>query len=145
MRIKHFLRFLSVKLSENADYAENCSKYVWYPREVLFQIWKSFVNVCHCQTQYCGAEWARKKKNKKKKNQKKKTSAKTIRHLVGMPNYHLSKAASTVRNIYSSTSLIGTPLLVNNSVLIREVSFGEREYMYQKLSQYFLPRFGCPF
>ncbi len=49
------------------------------------------MNVCHCQTQYCGAEWTaeeekyekkKKKKKKKKKNQKKKTSAETIRHLV---------------------------------------------------------------
>ena len=28
---------------------------------------------------------------------------------------------------YSIPPLIGTPLLLNNSVLIREVSFGERE------------------
>ena len=39
---------------------------------------------------------------------------------------------------YSSPPLIRTPLLPNSSVLIREVSFGEREhYMY---SQYFRTR-----
>ncbi len=36
--------------------------------------------------------------------------------------------------VYSSPSLIGSPLLPNNFVLIREVSFGEREnYMYSQL------------
>ena len=39
---------------------------------------------------------------------------------------------------YSSPPLIGTPLLPNNSVLIREVSFGEREHYIH--SQYLLPR-----
>ena len=38
---------------------------------------------------------------------------------------------------YRGSPLIGTPLLPKNSVLIREVSFGEREhYMH---SQYLLP------
>ncbi len=39
---------------------------------------------------------------------------------------------------YSNTPLIRTPLLPQNSVLIREVSFGEREQYIH--SQYLLPK-----
>ncbi len=39
---------------------------------------------------------------------------------------------------YSIPPLIRTPLLPNNSVLIREVSFGKREHHMH--SQYLLPR-----
>ncbi len=39
---------------------------------------------------------------------------------------------------YSSSPLIRTPLLPNNSLLLREVSFGEREHHMH--SWYLLPR-----
>ncbi len=57
------------------------------------------MNVCHCQTQYCGAEWSveeekYEKKKKKKKRKKKKSEEKnlgrnykTSRPTDGMPNY----------------------------------------------------------
>ena len=35
-----------------------------------------------------------------------------------------------VKQLYSSPPLIRTPLLPNNFVLIREVSFGEREQIH---------------
>ncbi len=50
-------------------------------------------------------------------------------------------------SIYNSPPLIRTPLLSNNSVLIREVSFGEREYcMYPRnlLSRIVSFLEGCP-
>ena len=40
------------------------------------------MNVCHCQTQYCGAEWAAEEEKYEKKKSEEKTSAETIRHLV---------------------------------------------------------------
>ncbi len=48
-----------------------------------------------------------------------------------------------LNNTYSSLSLTEIPLLLNNSVLIREIPFGEREHY--KHSQYLLPRILCPF
>ncbi len=48
--------------------------------------------------------------------------------------------------LYSGPPLIRTPLLPNNSVLIREVSFGEREYYIHNTccqeSVFFIE--GCP-
>ncbi len=55
-----------------------------------------------------------------------------------LPCIHQSLDLHTVcLHTYGSPPLIGTPLLPNNSVLIREVSFGDREHhMY---SQHLLP------
>ncbi len=41
------------------------------------------------------------------------------------------------KEVCSSAPLIGTPLLPNGCVLIRKVSFGERQHIH---SQYLLPR-----
>ena len=50
-----------------------------------------------------------------------------------------SKWGKKFSKLYSSLPLIGTPFLPNNSVLIREVSFGEREHHMHV--RYLLPRF----
>ncbi len=48
------------------------------------------------------------------------------------------KGTHVIDTLYTSPTLIGTPILSNNSVLIREVSYGEREHYMQY--QYLLAR-----
>ncbi len=47
------------------------------------------MNVCHCQTQYCGAEWAAEEEKDKKKSEEKNLGRNytTSRPTDGMPNY----------------------------------------------------------
>ena len=64
-------------------------------------------------------------------------------HDDGRQKVHFSVSGLLIRMalkqwLYSSPPLIGTPLLPQKCVLIREVSFGEREHHMH--SQYLLPK-----
>ena len=76
MRAVFVLTFFSAKSPEKSLYTKNHSKRVLWPSEVLFQIWKPSMQICHCQTQICAGGIKKEKKNQKK------ISDESIRHRV---------------------------------------------------------------
>ncbi len=93
-----FLTFFFAKSTEKSLYTKNHSKRVLWPREVLFQIWKPSMQICHCHTQICAG---RIKKRKKKKNQKFGRKHKTSRPTDGMPNKFSNTCKVHCENLYA--------------------------------------------
>ncbi len=58
MRAVYLTIFFFAKSTEMLLYTKNHYKHVLRPREVLFQIWKPSMEVCHCLTQICAGRFS---------------------------------------------------------------------------------------
>ena len=75
--------FFFRKSAKKSLYVKNHFNCVLWPREVLFQMWKPSMEICHCQIQICTGGIKKRKTNQKKNSYK---SITTSSPADGMPN-----------------------------------------------------------